>query len=315
VTTLPHRPLGASGLEVSVFALGSWRTYERISRDEGTAVLEQARASGIDFLEVARYNDTTGTAPIPTGWSEVVFGEVFRRSGWPRDEVTIAGKLWWEFWPDQDAAAEVEASLGRTELDHFDFLYSDPPPDALPLDDVVAAMGRLIADGKARAWGIVNWQPDRVAEAGRIAHAQGVAPPVAAQLPYNLAMRDWVEGDEMTRALELCGASVVASWTLVGGILSGKYLDGSATGRMTDELDDPRFERALRAAPPLRDLARELDVPPATLAMAFALANPNVATILFGATRPEQIVENLKTLEVVDALTDDQLARLRAIEG
>ena len=84
MSALAHRPLGTSGLEVSVFALGSWRTYERIPREAGVAVLQQARASGIDFLEVARYNDESGTAPIPTGYSEVVFGEVFAASGWPR---------------------------------------------------------------------------------------------------------------------------------------------------------------------------------------------------------------------------------------
>ena len=83
---LPHRPLGASGIEVSVFALGSWRTYERIPREAGVAVLQAARDCGIDFLEVARYNDETWRAPIPTGYSEVVFGEVFRASGWPRGD-------------------------------------------------------------------------------------------------------------------------------------------------------------------------------------------------------------------------------------
>src|SRR3954468_3953504 len=108
---LPHRPLGASGLDVSVLSLGSWRTYERIPREAGVAVLQAAREAGVDFLEVARYNDETGRAPIPTGYSEVVFGEVFRASGWPRDEVVLASKLWWEFWPEQTAREELMASL------------------------------------------------------------------------------------------------------------------------------------------------------------------------------------------------------------
>src|SRR5438034_708359 len=86
----------------------------RYWRPEGGAVLDAARAAGIDFLEVARYNDVTGTAPIRTGYSEVVFGEVFRASGWPRDEVTIANKLWWEFWPEQSPAEELDASLQRS---------------------------------------------------------------------------------------------------------------------------------------------------------------------------------------------------------
>jgi aryl-alcohol dehydrogenase-like predicted oxidoreductase len=299
---------------VSIFALGSWRTYERISREAGAAVLQEARASGIDFLEVARYNDESGSAPIPTGYSEVVFGEAFAASGWPRDEVTIATKLWWEFWPEQTAAQELAASLERTGLERFDFVYCDPPPSELAMTDVVGAVAGLVSGGAARAWGIVNWPAERVAEAGRAARELGVAPPCAAQLPYSLIARDWVEGAEMTAALRACGAKVVASYVLAGGILSGKYASG-AGGRMAGEVDAPQWQAAVRAAAELKALAAELDTTPAVLAMAFALANPNVATILFGATRPEQIRENVAAAEVVEALTESQLARLRAIGG
>ena len=312
MSTLPHRSLGTSGLEVSAFALGSWRTYERIPREAGVAVLQAARASGVDFLEVARYNDESGTAPIPTGYSEVVFGEVFAASGWPRDEVTIASKLWWEFWP-QTPAQELEASLERTGLERFDFVYSDPPPADLPMPEVVGSVAQLVADGRARAWGIVNWPAERIAEAGRVAHELGVAPPCAAQLPYSLVSRSWVEDPAMKEALALCGASVVASYVLAGGILSGKYAAPGATGRMAGAVDAPQWEAAIRAAEELHALATELGTAPAVLAMAFALANPEVATILFGATRPEQIRENVVAAQVAEALTDGQLARLRAI--
>jgi aryl-alcohol dehydrogenase-like predicted oxidoreductase len=296
--SLPHRPLGASGLEVSVFALGSWQTYERIPREQGIAVLQAARGCGIDFLEVARYNDTTGRAPIPTGYSEVVFGEVFRGSGWPRDEVTIANKLWWEFWPEQTAAQELDASLQRTGLDHFDFVYSDPPPDELAMEDVVRAVTDLVAEGKVRAWGIVNWQADRVAEAGRVAQELGVPAPCAAQLPYSLVSRSWVEDPAMTEALALCGASVVASYVLAGGILTGKYRSAGAAGRMADQLDAPEWEEAVAVADDLRARAAEEGTSAAALAIAFALSNPGVATVLFGATTPEQVRENVRAVEL-----------------
>jgi aryl-alcohol dehydrogenase-like predicted oxidoreductase len=299
--TLERRRLGESELEVSAFALGSWKTYERISREQGAAVLNAAREHGIDFLEVARYNDTTGRAPIPTGYSEVVFGEVFRRSGWPRNEVTIAEKLWWEFWPEQTAAQELDASLERTGLDHVDFVYSDPPPAELPLTEVVAAIGGLLATGKVRAWGIVNWPAERIAEAGRIARAQGVPTPCAAQLPYSVAQRSPVEDDDMRTALAGCAASVVASFVLAGGILSGKYARGGR-GRMDAELPDPRFAEAIAVAERLRALADAHGTTPAALAMAFAHRSPGVATVLFGATTPEQVAENLRAAEVDPAL-------------
>jgi aryl-alcohol dehydrogenase-like predicted oxidoreductase len=315
MAALRHRTLGASGIEVSAFALGSWRTYERISRDRGVAVLGAARECGIDFLEIARYNDETGRAPIPTGYSEVVFGEVFRACGWPRDEVTIATKLWWEFWPRQTAREELAASLQRTGLDHFDFVYSDPPPEALALDEVVAAVGELIADGTVRAWAIVNWPAERLAAAGRIAHATGVPAPCAAQLPYSLVARDWVEGPEMTEALALCDARVVASFVLAGGALSGKYSAAGAAGRLSGALDSPRARAALGVVDGLRALANALGTTPAALAIAFALANDRVASVLFGATKPEQVRENVRAAEVASALTAEQLDALRALGG
>ncbi len=295
--TVERRRLGESGLEVSAFALGSWRTYERIPRQQAVAVLNAAREHGVDFLEIARYNDLTGRAPIPTGYSEVVFGEVFRRSGWPRAEVTIAEKLWWEFWPGQTAAQELDASLQRTGLDHVDFVYADPPPADLPLDQVVDAAGGLLRAGKVRAWGIVNWPADRIAAAGRIAREQGVPAPCAAQLPYSLAQRSPVEDDDMQAALAACGASVVASFVLAGGILSGKYAHGGS-GRMSEEIADPRFADARRVAERLHELAQERGTTPAALAMAFAYTRPGVATVLFGATTPEQVAENVRAAEL-----------------
>ena len=117
---LPTRSLGTTGPAVSVMSLGSWRTFERMSRDEGLAVMGAAREAGVTLLDDARYDDETGTAPIPTGWSEVVFGELFRGAGWDRDAVTVCNKLWWEHWPDQDAAAELDGSLERMGLEHVD---------------------------------------------------------------------------------------------------------------------------------------------------------------------------------------------------
>jgi L-glyceraldehyde 3-phosphate reductase len=306
---IERRRLGESELEVSALALGSWRTYERIPREQAVAVLHAAREHGIDFLEIARYNDTTGGAPIPTGYSEVVFGEVFRRSGWPRAEVTIAEKLWWEFWPAQTAAQELDASLERTGLDHVDFVYSDPPPDDLPLEQVVEAIGGLLRAGKVRAWGIVNWPAARIAEVGRIARAQGVQQPCAAQLPYSLVQRSPVEDEDTRAALAANRASVVASFVLAGGILSGKYGRGGH-GRMDAELAEPRLAGAVRAAQRLQALADEWGTSPATLALAFALTSPGVATVLFGATSPEQIAENVRAAEPLDA---ERLSALRRI--
>jgi aryl-alcohol dehydrogenase-like predicted oxidoreductase len=310
---IAHAPLGRSELTVSRLALGSWRTFERIPREQGVAVMRAARDAGIDFLDDARYDDDTGTAPIPTGYSEVVFGELFRASGWPRDEVVIANKLWWEFWPEQDAAGELDASLGRMGLDHIDLAYSEKPPQGLTVDDVVAQVGALIASGKLRAWGLLNWSAGDLAEAARAAARQGVPMPAAVQLPYSLVRREAVEDAETIDALQASGASIVASATLAGGALSGKYASDTANGRIEKERDDPKHATALAAAQALTLLGAQSGASPASLAIAFALSHPKVASVLFGATTPEQIQENVAAASVAERLRERDLERLRAI--
>ena len=298
---IAHARLGRSELEVSRVALGSWRTFERMPREQGVAVMRAAREAGIDFLDDARYNDETGTAPIPSGYSEVVFGELFRASGWNRDEVVIANKLWWEFWPEQDAAGELDASLQRMGLDHVDLAYSEKPPEGLTIDEVTEQAGALIKSGKLRAWGLLNWPADLLAEAARSADEQGVPMPAAVQLPYSLVRRSPVEDPETTAALQPSGASIVASATLAAGALTGKYASGGANGRIEKETNDPKHAAALAAGQELVSLGAQLEVPPAALAIAFALKHPNVASVLVGATSPEQIEENVKALGVTSA--------------
>jgi aryl-alcohol dehydrogenase-like predicted oxidoreductase len=292
--------LGSSSLEVSRLSLGSWRTFERIPREAALAVMRAAREHGFNFLDDARYDDETGSAPIPTGYSEVLFGKLFADAGWDRARTVVSNKLWWEFWPDQSAAAELDGSLTRMRFDYVDLIYANPPPAGLAIDALVTAMGELVASGKARAWGVVNWEADPLMEAVRSAKRQGVQQPCAAQLPYSLVAREWVESIEMRAALEAAGAGVVASFVMAGGVLTGKY-DAGGSGRADGELDTPRVAAAREQGRRLRALAPEVGCTPAALAIAFALSNPAVATVLFGATSGEQIVDNVAALDVSEA--------------
>jgi len=305
-----RRPLGASGIHVSELALGSWRTYERIPRDVGIGVIRKARELGINFLDDARYNDETGTAPMKSGYSEVVFGELFRASGWKREEVVLANKLWWEFWPEQRAAAELEGSLGRMGMDYIDLAYAERPPAGLTIQEIVHDIGALIGAGKVRAWGVLNWKPGLIVEAVDEASAQGVPPPCAAQLAYSLVRRSPVEDRDMAKALDGAGASVVASFTLDGGALTGKYTEPGAMGRLAGRLDDEFHHAALNAARDLRALADRIARKPAPMAIAFALLNPRVASVLFGATTPEQVVENVSAAEIASAMDEETIADL-----
>jgi len=257
------------------------------------AVMRKARELGINFLDDARYNDETGKAPMKSGYSEVVFGELFRVSGWKRDEVVLANKLWWEFWPEQKAAAELDASLQRMGMDYIDLGYAERPPAGLGMEEIVHDIGALIEAGKLRAWGVLNWKPELLAEAVRVAAAQGVEPPCAAQLAYSLVRRSPVEDAQMAEALDGAGTSVVASFTLDGGALTGKYSEPGAEGRLKEHPNDEFHRAAMKAAGALRTLAARYGTRPAPMAIAFALLNPRVASVLFGATSPEQVAENV----------------------
>ena len=312
-TAMPVVALGSSGLAVSRLALGSWRTFERIGRDQGVAVMRAARDAGISFLDDARYNDETGRAPIPSGYSEVVFGELFRAAGWRREDTVVANKLWWEFWPRQSPAEELAGSLGRMRLDYLDLIYSDRLPADLPLEEAVGMIGGLIQAGSARAWGVFNWDADTIEAAWQIAERAGLPGPVATQPAYSLISRQTVENPGMQRLVAQRQLAVVASYTLAGGLLTGKYDGDPQAGRASGTLGDPRLAPAIAAGRDLAALAGETGRDPAALAMAFALLNPSVTAVLFGATRPEQVRGNLAALTVAQQLSPGERRRLLAI--
>jgi L-glyceraldehyde 3-phosphate reductase len=198
-------------------------------------------------------------------------------------------------------------------FDYLDLAYSWSAPEGPPVEEIVGAVGSLIASGKLRAWGTGNWEPEDHAKAARIAGQERVPPPCAAQLPYSLTLREYVEGSATVDALRVSGAAVVASFVLCGGVLSGKYLDRSTSGRMSGDLDRPELQSVLEAASALRMLSETLDTTPAALAIAFALANDRVAAVLFGATTTDQLEENVRAVELLDRLTVAQLEELQAI--
>jgi aryl-alcohol dehydrogenase-like predicted oxidoreductase len=312
-TVMPVVPLGTSGIPVSRLALGSWRTFERIDRDRGVSVMTAARDAGITFLDDARYNDETGHAPIPSGYSEVVFGELFRAAGWRRADTVAANKLWWEFWPDETPGQELAGSLGRMGFDYIDLIYSDRLPADVTVEDAVGMIGGLITAGHARAWGTFNWTPAQLEQAFEAAERVGVPGPSATQPAYSLVSRTAVDDPLMRRLAAERGLAIVASYTLAGGILTGKYDKDPQAGRAAGTVDSPQWASAVAAGRELAAFASETGRDPANLAMAFALLNPSVAAVLFGATRPEQVTANLGALSVAENLSPDEWRRLAAI--
>lgn len=311
---LPRRCLGGSKIEVSRIALGSWRTYERIPRDHAERVLGYAIERGIDFLDDARYDDETGAAPIRTGYSEVLFGELLRAVGANMAALTISNKLWWEFWPAQTAVGEAQASMERMGLDRLALLYSSTLPPGLPVPVAVEQIAAVLATGRVSAWGVVNWSAADLAQAAVEAARAAIPPPCAAQLPYSLARTGCVEDPAMDEALAASGASLVPSAVLAGGALSGKYADGGS-GRLSGELGDPRWRSALELGSALRGPAADLDTSPAALAIAFTLLHPRTGATLIGATVPAQVDTAIDAVQLAERLTPADLSKLRKVAG
>ena len=310
------RRLGNSNLHVSLLSLGSWQTFEFIEEQDGLSVMARAIDGGINFLDDARYDDKTGKAPIPSGYSEVVFGQLLKKGGWSRDGLVIANKLWLEFYPNEDLAAELDGSLSRLQMDYLDIVYCAAPPASLSLVEMLKQIDRLIASGKLRAWGVLNWPAERIEEACRLAAAERLCPPCAAQLPYSILQRSPVEDAATSRVCEAHGIGVVASYTLHGGVLSGKYTGAASNdGNRMDQqqLDDLRRKGMLDKATKVTAVAQRLGCTPAQLAVAYCLKNQRVASVLFGARTVEQIEENLGTMKILRSVDDRVLAALREI--
>lgn len=311
---MEFRQLGNSGIDVSVFSLGSWLTYEYMAEKDALAVMGCGLEAGINFLDDARYDDRTGQAPLKTGYSEVVFGRLLRQSGWKRADLIIANKLWYEFYPKESAEAELDGSLSRLQMDYVDLLYCNPPPITLPIVELVQQMDALVKTGKARYWGVVNWSVEKTAEAYQAATAAGLTPPCAAQVRYSLLDPALAES-ETTRQLCLAAdIGLVASYSLYGGLLSGKYnqTDPALKTRFGAEaVESMRQKGLLKKVDLVISLAQELGCTPAQLALAYCLRNDLVASLLFGATTTSQVEANLRTLEILPRINQEVITRLQ----
>jgi len=310
---MEHRPLGHSGISVSALSLGSWMTYESMEEKDALAVMQAGLDAGIDFLDDARYNDRTGKAPLKTGYSEVLFGKLFRQTGRHRADVVIGNKLWFEFYPAESIETELDGSLSRIGIEYLDIVYCDVRPASLPLVEMIGTLDRLITSGKLRAWGVLNWTAESIDEAIRQANANGLRPPAAAQLAYSALTRSPVEDTAAHEAFER-GVGVVASYSLLGGLLSGKYNSGAAAeGRLAGELASPRVQPLLPRIDAFLTVARELRCTPSQLAIAYCLKNPQVTSVLFGSKQVTQVRENVRALEVVGRLDDEVMGALRRL--
>jgi voltage-dependent potassium channel beta subunit len=317
---MTYRRLGPSGLKVSTLSFGSWVTFKS-QLDVGLAAecMAAAHEAGVNFYDNAEV--------YAGGESERIMGEAIRRLGWPRHSYVVTSKFFWGIHDGVNTRntlnrkyllEAVEASLERFGLEHLDVIYCHRPDRETPIEETVWAMSDAIDRGFAHYWGTSEWSADEIRAAWGIAERHHLHKPITEQPEYHLFHRDRVE-TEYARLYDDIGLGTTTWSPLASGLLTGKYLDGVPEGSraslpgyewLRERLTSSGREEQVRA---LAGIAKELDCTLAQLAIAWCARNPRVSTVITGASRPEQVVENMQALDVVPRLEHGVRARIDAI--
>ncbi|MBD0256401.1 MAG: aldo/keto reductase [Cytophagales bacterium] len=318
IREMQYRSMGRSGLKLSALSLGSWLTFgNKISNDMATKLMTVAYDNGVNFFDNAEV--------YAQGRAEVVMGSIIRKLGWKRDTYVLSSKVFWggkkpnQFGLSRKHVLEAcHASLGRMQTDYLDlYLCHRPDPDT-PLEETVRAMHDLVHQGKVLYWGTSEWSAQQIREAHAIARSCHLVPPSVEQPQYNMFTRQKVE-DEFESLYGEIGLGITSWAPLYAGILTGKYNPGSyaATARLNaanvDSLNDESGGGMLQKVEAIRLIAGELGTTTPRLAIAWCLKNPHVSSVLLGATRLEQLEENLQALEVSERLTAGVMGEIEVI--
>lgn len=290
---LPRRKLGPAGPDVSVLCLGSWHIFDRLTFEEGVALLTQAVEAGVNLFDIGVYGEYP---PLPDGslrrpsWTDVLFGQMMRVTGIPRDRYMLSEKLWLWDYPKRNLTVQLEAALRRVGSDHADIgVVGEMRNPQIDIAEVTLEVGRLLKSGLLRYWGVNNWSAAEILRACEVAREHGIAEPVMVQQKYSLSRRAVVEGGPYRALQQRTGISVQASDVLESGYLAGRQVVERQTAMDPGGIRD----RIIAAQPQLAELARRFDCTPAQLAIAFTLTDPSVATALVGASSTAQLTENL----------------------
>jgi voltage-dependent potassium channel beta subunit len=319
-TKMPYRRLGNTGIKVSALSYGSWLTFgSQQAVDQSIECMGAAYEAGVNFFDNAQV--------YAKGEAETVMGQALEQLGWPRHSYLVSSKYYWGInGPDAVNAyftlnrkyllEAIDGSLERLGLDHLDLIFCHRPDPETPIEETVWAMSDIVASGKALYWGTSEWSADEIRAAWDIAERHHLRKPVVEQPEYNLFRRRRVDKSYL-RLYEDIGLGLTTWSPLASGLLTGKYLDGvpddsraASVGWLRDQLTDPVANEKVRQ---FVAIAAEIGCTPAQLALAWTVSNPNVSTVMTGASRVEQVHENMEALDVLAELTTERKAAIEEI--
>lgn len=321
---MEYRRLGKSGLQVSVLSFGSWVTFSnQLDVDAALESMTAAYDAGVNFFDNAEV--------YARGKSELVMGAALKKAGWSRDSYIVSSKVMWGAAEDPKPTQQglsrkhvVEAchqAMERLGVDYLDLYFCHRPDPDVPMEELVRTMTHLIQQGKVFYWGTSEWSAQQLMEAHSVARQYGLIPPTMEQPEYNMFHRHRVEM-EYGRLYETMGLGTTIWSPLASGLLTGKYNNGiPADARcnllgyewLREQFESEEGQQRIQKVRELTAVARELGTSVAKLAIAWCARNPHVSTVITGASRVEQVVENMKAINLVPQLTDDVMETIESV--
>jgi voltage-dependent potassium channel beta subunit len=317
---MKYRRMGKAGLKISELSLGAWVTYGgQVGEEIAEQCMIAAYDAGVNFFDNAE--------AYARGNAEIVMGNVLKRTGWRRESYIISTKIFWGGSGPNDRGLSykhvvegVNNALRRLQLEYVDLVFCHRPDPETPIEETVRAMDLIIRQGKAFYWGTSEWSAADIMRADGVARQYNLTPPSMEQPQYNMLHRERFEVEYKPLYRDLGYGTTIWS-PLASGVLTGKYNDGiPADSRAAlkgfewlreNTITPERIEKTRK----LKPIADELGCSMAQMALAWCLKNPDVSTVITGASRVEQVHQNMAALDVVDKLTGDVMERIDAVLG
>jgi voltage-dependent potassium channel beta subunit len=319
---MEYRNLGKSGLKVSALSYGSWVTFgTQVDVDAAAEMMKIAYDAGVNFFDNAE--------AYAAGESEIIMGKALKKLGWKRSDLVLSTKIFWGGKGPNDSGLSrkhilegTKAALERLQTEYVDLIFCHRPDYETPIEETVRAMSYLVDNGYALYWGTSEWSAQEIRAAYEIAERKNLVPPTMEQPEYNLLDRKRFEVEYKPIFDEL-GLGTTTWSPLSSGVLTGKYGKGIKDGRLTlpgyewlkERYESEDGKTRIETVERLRPIADELGLSLAQMSLAWAVKNPNVSTVITGASKPEQVEQNMKALESAELLTPEIMLRIDEVSG
>ncbi len=318
---MKYRYLGNSGLQVSALSFGSWVTFgSQVDIDKAVELMTIAYDAGVNFFDNAEV--------YSNGLAETIMGEALKKTGWKQKDLVLSTKIFWggEGLNERGLSRKhiiegLDGSLARMGVEYVDLIFAHRPDIHTPIEETVRAFNHVINQGKAFYWGTSEWSAQQIMQAYAIARQEHLIPPLMEQSQYNMFHRDRIE-KEYHRLYSEIGLGTTIWSPLASGLLTGKYNQGIPEDsranlegyewlrtRFTDEKAKAQIEKVIKLA----SVAEIIGCTTAQLAIAWCLLNPNVSTVITGASKASQVKDNMKAIDIVDKLTPEVVETIEEI--